>query len=279
MLYYVVISGNVDDSEVSKRGYLFLVISLWGQKFNFEYFYSFFITLIQSFLQIDGFRIRSWKIFLAWSRFWYRDPTCLACFQVLLGIAQAITLLYPCLDCCFFYVVWILNISSFPFSVVMLKILIHSNFFFVIWLDPFIDLPVCYTYRIVLLRSGFEYPSNPSSLSSSMESLAKRSGKRGLKNSIGKIFSSKSKLRSKEANSIPDRSLLNSEHDGQRESERRVKQKLLEDVIHSRTPFSSWSAPTILAWLEVSLLILVIASWFGVCLSVVCFLAGLGLAG
>ena len=86
-----------------------------------------------------------------------------------------------------------------------------------------------------------------------MESLAKRSGKRGLKNSIGKIFSSKSKLRSKEANSIPDRSLLNSEHDGQRESERRVKQKLLEDVIHSRTPFSSWSAPTILAWLEVRL--------------------------
>jgi len=99
-------------------------------------------------------------------------------------------------------------------------------------------------------RPGFEYPSNPSSLSSSMESLAKRSSKRGLKNSIGKIFSSKSKLRSKETNALSDRSFLNSEHDGQRDTERRLKQKLLEDVMHSRTPFSSWNAPTILAWLE-----------------------------
>ena len=102
-------------------------------------------------------------------------------------------------------------------------------------------------------RSGFDFPSNPSSLSSSMESIAKRSGKRGLKNSIGKIFSSKSKLRTKESSlSFPDRAELNSDQDGQRDAERRIKQKLLEDVIHSRTPFSSWNAPTILAWLEVS---------------------------
>eukprot|EP00112_Aurelia_sp_Birch-Aquarium-sp1_P024769 Seg798.2 transcript_id=Seg798.2/GoldUCD/mRNA.D3Y31 product=Liprin-alpha-1 protein_id=Seg798.2/GoldUCD/D3Y31 len=100
-------------------------------------------------------------------------------------------------------------------------------------------------------RSGFDFPSNPSSLSSSMESIAKRSGKRGLKNSIGKIFSSKSKLRTKESSlSFPDRMELNSDQDGQRDAERRIKQKLLEDVIHSRTPFSSWNAPTILAWLE-----------------------------
>lgn len=103
------------------------------------------------------------------------------------------------------------------------------------------------------IRPGFDYSSNPSSLNSSMESLAKRSGKRGLKNSIGKIFSSKSKLRSKETNAILDRTLLNSDHDGHRDTERRIKQKLLEDVIHSRTPFSSWNAPTILAWLEVGL--------------------------
>ena len=86
-----------------------------------------------------------------------------------------------------------------------------------------------------------------------MESIAKRSGKRGLKNSIGKIFSSKSKLRTKESSlSFPERAELNSDQDGQRDAERRIKQKLLEDVIHSRTPFSSWNAPTILAWLEVS---------------------------
>ena len=85
-----------------------------------------------------------------------------------------------------------------------------------------------------------------------MESIAKRSGKRGLKNSIGKIFSSKSKLRTKESSlSFPERAELNSDQDGQRDAERRIKQKLLEDVIHSRTPFSSWNAPTILAWLEV----------------------------
>ncbi|XP_065070914.1 liprin-alpha-1-like isoform X1 [Rhopilema esculentum] len=99
-------------------------------------------------------------------------------------------------------------------------------------------------------RSGFDFSSSPSSLSSSMESIAKRNSKRGLKNSLGRIFSSKSKLRTKDASMLLERSVLNSDHDGQRDAERRIKQKLLEDVIHSRTPFASWNAPTILAWLE-----------------------------
>ncbi len=84
-----------------------------------------------------------------------------------------------------------------------------------------------------------------------MESLSKRSGKRGLRNSIGKIFSTKSKLRSKDSSMAVEKSELNADPDGHRDTERRIKQKLLEDVIHSRTPFSSWNAPTILAWLEV----------------------------
>ena len=100
-------------------------------------------------------------------------------------------------------------------------------------------------------RTGFDYSSTPSSLNSSMESLTKRGAKRGLRNSIGKIFSTKTKLRTKDSSSAVERAEMNSDTDGHRDTERRIKQKLLEDVIHSRTPFSSWNAPTILAWLEV----------------------------
>ena len=38
--------------------------------------------------------------------------------------------------------------------------------------------------------------------------------------------------------------------EAQRDAERRMKSKLLEDVFQSGAPFSAWNAPTILAWLE-----------------------------
>eukprot|EP00794_Sanderia_malayensis_P018119 gene18119-19929_t len=99
--------------------------------------------------------------------------------------------------------------------------------------------------------SSFEFSSNPSSLNSSMESLSKRNGsKRGIRSSFGKLFSAKSKIRSKDTSLTLDKPELNADPDGHRDTERRIKQKLLEDVINSRTPFSSWNAPTILAWLE-----------------------------
>ena len=83
-----------------------------------------------------------------------------------------------------------------------------------------------------------------------MESLTRRSAKnKSLKNSLGKIFSSKGKLKARDLglNSGAD---SDSNADAQRDTETRMKRKLLEDVIASGAPFANWNAPTILAWLE-----------------------------
>jgi len=83
-----------------------------------------------------------------------------------------------------------------------------------------------------------------------MESLSRRGPKnRGLKNSIGKIFSTKGKLKGRDTGSIRSED-LDSTAEAQRDSETIMKRKLLEDVIASGAPFAAWNAPTILAWLE-----------------------------
>ena len=85
-----------------------------------------------------------------------------------------------------------------------------------------------------------------------MESLSRRGQKnRGLKNSIGKIFSSKGKLKPRDGNfSRSGDDMDSSATDVQKDAETRMKRKILEDVIASSAPFAAWNAPTILAWLE-----------------------------
>lgn len=93
-----------------------------------------------------------------------------------------------------------------------------------------------------------EFHSNPNSLTNSMESLTRRGVKnRGLKNSIGKIFSSKGKLKPRDLGISRND---DTDSNAQRDAETRMKRKLLEDIIASGTPFVNWNAPTILAWLE-----------------------------
>ncbi|XP_057289693.1 liprin-alpha-1-like [Hydractinia symbiolongicarpus] len=97
---------------------------------------------------------------------------------------------------------------------------------------------------------SFDFSSSPSSITSSMESLTRRGVKnRSLKNSLGKIFSTKGKLKPRDLG-ISRSDDLDSNAETQRDAETRMKKKLLEDVIASGAPFGSWNAPTILAWLE-----------------------------
>lgn len=98
----------------------------------------------------------------------------------------------------------------------------------------------------------FDYPSNPSSLASSMESLTRRGGSKnkGLKNSIGKIFGTKGKLKPRGDMSSLRADDVDSNAEVHKDAETRIKKKLLEDVIASGAPFAAWNAPTILAWLE-----------------------------
>lgn len=103
------------------------------------------------------------------------------------------------------------------------------------------------------LNNSFDYDlneinSNPNSLTNSMESLTRRGVKnRGLKNSLGKIFSSKGKLKPRDLGLSRNEDI---DSNAQRDAETRMKRKLLEDIIASGTPFVNWNAPTILAWLE-----------------------------
>ena len=97
----------------------------------------------------------------------------------------------------------------------------------------------------------YDFPSsNASSISSSVESLSRRQKNRGLKNSIGKIFSSKGKLKVRDGGSSSRSEDMDSTTDVQRDVETQMKRKILEDVIASGAPFAAWNAPTILAWLE-----------------------------
>ena len=98
--------------------------------------------------------------------------------------------------------------------------------------------------------SYFEYQSATSNLGTSMESLSRRAKNRGLKNSLGKIFSAKGKLKPREFGHTNRIDELDTNAETQKDVETRMKRKLLEDVIASGSPFATWNAPTILAWLE-----------------------------
>ena len=106
------------------------------------------------------------------------------------------------------------------------------------------------------------------STTSSAESLSKnKAHKKGIKGSIGRIFSNKPKTKQKDSGEVPtDSYLLPGEPvpggSGQRELDRRIKNKshLLAEALAAGTPFALWNAPTVVAWLEVSWYTVVCAS-------------------
>ncbi|XP_047134779.1 liprin-alpha-1 [Hydra vulgaris] len=96
----------------------------------------------------------------------------------------------------------------------------------------------------------FSSSSSPGSMTNSLESLTRRGGKnKSLRTSIGKIFSTKGKLKPRDLE-LGQSEDLDSNAEAQRDAETRMKHKLLEDIMASGAPFASWNAPAILAWLE-----------------------------
>ena len=96
----------------------------------------------------------------------------------------------------------------------------------------------------------YDFASAPNSMTNSLESLTRRGGKnKSLRTSIGKIFSTKGKLKPRDLG-FGQSDDLDSNAEAQRDAETRMKHKLLEDIIASGAPFASWNAPAILAWLE-----------------------------
>ncbi|XP_032735618.1 liprin-alpha-1 isoform X5 [Lontra canadensis] len=107
--------------------------------------------------------------------------------------------------------------------------------------------------------------SNPSSSSSSQDSLHKAPRKKGIKSSIGRLFGKKEKGRPGHAGKEPmgpaaASEMENSSQDtlglsklgGQAEKNRKLQKKheLLEEARRQGLPFAQWDGPTVVVWLE-----------------------------
>ncbi|XP_044115940.1 liprin-alpha-1 isoform X6 [Neovison vison] len=107
--------------------------------------------------------------------------------------------------------------------------------------------------------------SNPSSSSSSQDSLHKAPRKKGIKSSIGRLFGKKEKGRPGHAGKEPTGPAAASETEnssldalglsklgGQAEKNRKLQKKheLLEEARRQGLPFAQWDGPTVVVWLE-----------------------------
>ncbi|XP_036918475.1 liprin-alpha-1 isoform X5 [Sturnira hondurensis] len=107
--------------------------------------------------------------------------------------------------------------------------------------------------------------SNPSSSSSSQDSLHKAPKKKGIKSSIGRLFGKKEKARPghvgkdalgqagvSESESASQDGLGLSKLGGQAEKNRKLQKKheLLEEARRQGLPFAQWDGPTVVVWLE-----------------------------
>ncbi|TRY95466.1 hypothetical protein DNTS_000438 [Danionella cerebrum] len=105
--------------------------------------------------------------------------------------------------------------------------------------------------------------SNPSSSSSSQDSLNKTAKKKSIKSSIGRLFTKKEKNRASpaaltgasEGNALPDTNNIGKLRDGP-EKNRKVQKnsrsghELLEEACRQGLPFAQWDGPTVVVWLE-----------------------------
>ncbi|XP_054432474.1 liprin-alpha-4 [Pteronotus mesoamericanus] len=113
-------------------------------------------------------------------------------------------------------------------------------------------------------KSAVEEPgSNPSSSSSSQDSLHKGAKRRGIKSSIGRLFGKKDKgrlIQPSRDGATGQVILIDSELEppgtaklgAQAEKDWRLQKKhqLLEDARRRGTPFAQWDGPTVVSWLE-----------------------------
>ena len=106
--------------------------------------------------------------------------------------------------------------------------------------------------------SGLDSPTGTNSPNSTLR-------KRGLRGSFGKIFGSKSRSKYRDSagstgsESDSDTASVDSysSNMGKRELDRRIKRGsiLLGDALTAKTPFAMWNAHTVVAWLEVGVII------------------------